>query len=532
MKKRIVPLLLASALLISTAACSGNTEDTSSGDSTSSGNSSTDSATTEIDTSEHVTISYLTLGDIPTNETERALAAVNEILTEEVNAEMSLRWIEWADYTAQYNLALASQNGDLDLVVTASDWLDGWPNVQKDAFLPLSEEMLKTYAPKTWEQVDEAGHWKDGMYDGQIYLIPEDAYAQWINHGFMYRSDWAKEAGLDDGVHSWDDMQVYLQYLKDNKPDIIPWDVSGSTGMTAEVAKGWQDSHTDDITIDGFGIQLFWGESKDDPYHLSRFFIEGDGLLEFATEMKEWADAGYWRADVLNYTGDTASILKEGGTGAHEHITQSWYTDLRPNMDKNFPGSDLDFFYFGEETQNLVKLVTTHGAMAVAAQSQNPERALMVYDQLRFNQEVYDLMAYGFEGEQYTLDEETGMLSWTEGYDNATNGVTFNFWGGRNDDLERKVDFYAWEPYEEKVAEYEKVAIEYPYGTFIPDKDSLPQLENLANIYNTYMPQIAFGKMAGTPEECVEQFRNELKQAGYEEALAEVERQLQETYGG
>lgn len=206
MKKRIVPLLLASALLISTAACSGNTGDSSTNDSTNSGNSSTGGSATEIDTSEHVTISYLTLGDIPTNETERALAAVNEILTKEVNAEMSLRWIEWADYTAQYNLALASQNGDLDLVVTASDWLDGWPNVQKNAFLPLSEEMLKTYAPKTWEQVDEAGHWKDGMYEGQIYLIPEDAYAQWINHGFMYRSDWAKEAGFEDGIHSWDDM--------------------------------------------------------------------------------------------------------------------------------------------------------------------------------------------------------------------------------------------------------------------------------------------------------------------------------------
>ena len=82
MKKRIVPLLLASALLISTAACSGNTGDSSTNDSTNSGNSSTGGSATEIDTSEHVTISYLTLGDIPTNETERALAAVNEILTE------------------------------------------------------------------------------------------------------------------------------------------------------------------------------------------------------------------------------------------------------------------------------------------------------------------------------------------------------------------------------------------------------------------------------------------------------------------
>ena len=33
--------------------------------------------------------------------------------------------------------------------------------------------------------------------------MPEDNYEQWTNHGFAYRLDWAKEAGLEDGVHSW-----------------------------------------------------------------------------------------------------------------------------------------------------------------------------------------------------------------------------------------------------------------------------------------------------------------------------------------
>ncbi len=39
------------------------------------------------------------------------------------------------------------------------------------------------------------------------------------------------------------------------------------------------------------------------------------------------------------------------------------------------------FFYFGEETGNVVALSITHGAMAVSAASKNPERALydMIY---------------------------------------------------------------------------------------------------------------------------------------------------------
>ena len=101
-------------------------------------------------------ITYLVTGDKPTNRTDEVLAKINELLTEKINAELEFRWIEWTDWQTQYNLALATQSGDIDLIGTATDWLDAWPNSQKGAFMPLSEDMLKTYAPKTWESVSEA----------------------------------------------------------------------------------------------------------------------------------------------------------------------------------------------------------------------------------------------------------------------------------------------------------------------------------------------------------------------------------------
>ncbi len=54
---------------------------------------------------------------------------------------------------------------------------------------------------KTWESVSPE-HWDMCRYNGEIYLMPEDNYAQWTNHGFIYRLDWAKAAGLDK-VDSW-----------------------------------------------------------------------------------------------------------------------------------------------------------------------------------------------------------------------------------------------------------------------------------------------------------------------------------------
>ena len=79
--------------------------------------------------------------------------------------------------------------------------------------------MLAKYAPVTYETVPQED-WDLCKYNDNIYLMPEDNYAQWTNHGFAYRLDWAKEAGLEDGVHSWEDMTTYFKYVCDNKDEL------------------------------------------------------------------------------------------------------------------------------------------------------------------------------------------------------------------------------------------------------------------------------------------------------------------------
>lgn len=101
--------------------------------------------------------------------------------------------------------------------------------------------------------------------------------------------------------------------------------------------------------------------------------------------------------------------MKEGTSGTRQHHTETW-TGFRTDMEKAQPGSDLGFFFFGEEMDNLVSLNITHGALAIASASQHPERALMVYDLLRNDPEIYRLMMYGIEGEMYTHDEN--LATW------------------------------------------------------------------------------------------------------------------------
>ena len=557
MKKRVLALFLATTMAAGLTACGGSSDTAATaakepaaeaGAETDAAEEGGDAAATgdawdawsEVDTSEHVVINYMTTGDKPSGElaatVDAALAELNDILTEKINAELQIYYISWTDYLSNYNLTLAQMDGSVDLVGTASDWLDAWPNAKNGAFLELSEEMLQTYAPKTWASVSPE-HWELCKYDGEIYLMPEDNYAQWTNHGFIYRMDWAKEAGLADGVQSWEDLTTYFKYVKETYPDITPWDSDGT--QYGQMAGGWITSHSDYVSIDGISANAMWGGTKDDLYTIySPYMTETDSLVEYAKMMKEWDEIGVWQTDVLNNTASTnRDDYRVGKVAAEQHHTQTW-TDLVSHTTQNTiydtdEDAETGFFYFGQETGNVVALNITHGAMAVSAGSENPERALMVYDMIRNDPECYQLLCYGQEGVSWEKTDN-GMKTTPEGYNADTqnvNGVT-NFWWGRNDDLEIRDASRNWEKIDALYAEYDSKKIDYPYGQFILNNDNIQSyIANINEIYTNYMKQISFGKYSGTAEEIVAEFQQALKDAGIDIVTEEIQRQIDEVYG-
>jgi len=518
--RKVLTALLIGAMAFSMVGCGAGSKSTSA--------SSTTSVKSDgsIDTSQHVKVKFVVLGNKPTNgRLESAMEKVNEKLKEKVNAELEIQYVEWADWQTQYNLLLASGDSSIDLITTATDWLDAWPNIKKGSFMPLSEDMLKTYAPKTFESVSQE-HWNQCKYDGKIYLIPEDNYTQYTNHGMYYRGDWAKEFGLGD-INNFQDMGKYLQGVKDKKTGVIPWDVSGTAANGNALAGGYINSNTKNIVIDGIPIglsTLFYGKSKDDLYTLTSPYMEGTTFDDFATLMKSWSDAGYWREDVLNYDGTTRDLMYAGQSGADQHHSQTYYTDARPNMDKKQPGSDLKMFPFSEPSKNLVKTVITHGALAIGANSKNPERALMIYDLLRNDKEIYRLYNYGIEGKDYVVTSE-GKLGRPDGWDKTKDALDTNFWCGRNDKLEL-IDTNWFSGRDEMIKNYNTYAIEYPYGQFIFDNSKVTtEIAAMADVCAKYIPKIAFGKVTD-PKAEVSAFREELKAAGYQKVFDEIQTQL------
>lgn len=509
MKRKITALVMTAVMTISSMACGSSKK------------SASDFQYRNIDISgPTVTITYLTIGDKPINGmTEKVLEKLNELLLKKANAKLDIYYIGWNDYLENYDKTLDMGNVNVDLVAAGSDWLDAWPNAVKGNFLPLTDDMLKTYCPQTYRYVSTTD-WKSCSYDGRIYFIPENEYTQWINDGFVYRSDIAKNADIGE-IQDWDDLTRYFKYIRDMNPEMIPWDADGKG---AEQTLGYIMSETKYTPIYELGAYGVWGIYKDIPNLIVSPYLSGPTLENYANLMKQWNKMGVWREDFKDYKGENTAFYN-GDSAIVLANTEDFYTKIKPNMNIYQPESNVKFFWFGKN-ENLVKRSILHGAIAVYSKSKNPERALMVYDILRNDRECYNLIRYGIEGVQYQITPR-GTLEKPSGYNDERDGITTNFWWGRRDAYEIKDSSYQWDDYNELLSEYNKIAVDYPWDrTPFSTTTISKRIQDVTKVCDKYIPEIAYGRYENTAKQEVEEFRRELKEAGIEE----VTKYLQSIY--
>ena len=466
-----------------------------------------------------VTVTYLTIGDKPSNgQTERVIEKINKILIKKVNAKLDIYYVGWKDYLENYNKCLEERGLGVDLVCAGADWLDAWPNAIKGNYYPMDEKYIQKYCPNTYAHVSK-DLWKDCSYNGSIYFIPENEYSQWTNHGFAYRKDLAAEAGLEEGINSWSDLTEYFKYIRHAYPEMIPWDYKGDSSIPS---LGYMMSVRKYIPIYEVTTYGIWGADNSNPAKIISPYYEGQDLIRYAELMKKWNAMGVWRSDV-SLAGDNDAEFYSGQSAVLQHHTQNYYTIIKPNIGISLPEAEVDFYWFGKEMSNLVKVSNLHGAMAVSANSRNPERALMVYDILRNDPECYRLIRYGIEGSQYVLNDD-GMLEKPSGYNEETNGIVTNFWWGRRDELEIQDSTSSWDDYYALIKTYDRVAVEYPWESVAfstPEINS--KLPPIVEVCNKYIPLLSTGQYEETAGDMVAEFRSELKAAGMEEVTAELQ---------
>jgi ABC-type glycerol-3-phosphate transport system substrate-binding protein len=469
-------------------------------------------------------ITFLLLGNKPTNgRADAAIAEINKIVGPRIGVELRTQYIEWADWQNQYQLALASGDPNLDLIVTATDWLYAWEIARRGGFYPLTPELIRANAPMTWAEIPQS-HWDICTENGKIWFIPEDQYSQYTNHGMYWRTDWAAEGGITE-ITKFEDLERYWDVVKRNHPEAYPWDINGAEYRDMGLITAYIQGKRPVQTIIGLATGNFniFQYNISDPYTVVSYYMDGSDFVDAAVTLDRFAKKGFWREDVLNYRGETRNLLLAGLSGSDQHHTQT-FVGLREQMDKEQPGSELQMYWWGMENNNVNKDLLTHGALAINGASRNVEKALQLYDLLRNDKQIYTLYNYGIEGRDYVIRSD-GRFSRPEGFNSTNDALDTNFWAGRVDKFEPEWDTW-WTGRTAFVDNLNTFAQEYPLEKFSFDNTRVAaEMAAMGDVCATYIPSIHFGKTSN-PERAVADFRAALRSAGYDRVKAEVQAQL------
>ena len=513
--KRIVSVLLTTAMAVGMFAGCGSSAATEGASSDSQG--STAASTTEtgaVDTSEHVDLTMYLIGD-RTPDFDEVYGKINEILEKKLNCSLNVEFLSWGEHDTKYSLLFSSQE-DFDLIFTASSWCHYEQTVALGGFEPLSEDFIKTYAPDIWSVVPEVA-WNQAKIDGQIYMVPN--YANEFGQDVMaVRGDLMEKYGFDD-ISSWDDVMSFYK-------------ACAADGMYASLGAPWyQYFQTQGLSTTGGAPQggelvLYDAQNPDD---LDFTYVpEWDGFRDYCLQMKELADAGCWSNDVLNSTDERQTGLLTGKTASMIWNIGSCNTYAKQANEEN-PDWNVTIVDPVASQPKKVNSYINNG-MAINASSKNKERAMMVLNEFYTDPDVYDLAMLGVEGKHWEAvgDDQYKVL------DESGYGVSNNCnWGWNNANIQRTEYIENRTALDDKTDELKEafnnnIKEEHVYDGFNFDSTSVStQFAAVEAALGNYYEPLTNG-LVDDVDESIEEMKAALESAGIQDVLAEMNRQAAE----
>lgn len=523
-KKMLILILVMTFIVATLAGCTGkpNNESTTSENTSSDGtskdstNASSDN-TSKVDTSEEVQLVYYLWGtEGPAN--RDILNEINKKLKADINATIEVKYIDWPDVATKYPLLFASGE-QFDMAHASSNAVISYFALAAQGSLTDITDMLDTVAPKLKAEIPEDS-WKSAEYKGRIYGVPT-AYTEFTPYGYVYRRDLKEKYGLDE-INSIETMEAYMDAVVKNE-SFPPLNGNSSDAqnlyrMFVDLTGSWIEAPG--IPLSEMHLVAVSPEKYDDIIHPA-FTKEFE---DWAVMMHEWSSKGYWPKDILSAQQDAKTNFNNGISGGFITHMPDW-TGNYGTVKKNMPGVETDFWCFAEKNGKIKRKLGVENITIISANSKNPERALMAIEKFMTEEEYYRLIQYGIEGRQYEIVD--GIARKPEKFNPDVDAGGFAAWALRNDRFNIPYDTEDPRRYE-LIKKWSKVAINNPYVGFSFDSTSISsELAAIANVNSQLGVQIMLGKTAD-PKKAVEEYRNQLKQAGIEKVIEEVKRQLKD----
>ena len=377
-----------------------------------------------IDLSEPYTVNMYLIGDTP-NDWDRILELTNEYL-EPFNTSLNVTIMSWSDYQTMYSLVLAGGE-QVDLIFTAP-WCYMYTEAAKGSFYELTDEFIANNMPLT-NKYQAVESWDETTISGKTIAVPSNV-ASPMGKIVAIRQDLADKYGIS-GLTTWEDYMNFCQTIAEQETPESGIYAMPASGNNSELWDVYRQQYDTFAAVSSGNVVMYYQYDGDIPAKEDiKLVCELDYFRDFAHDMKTLADAGAWSRSAL-----TNTVTDDDAFGNLQGASIAWNTSVFTYMEQAEKTEGVECAAYDITQDHLVGAEAySNNDMAITAGSQNPERAAMVLDLMKFDTYLNKLLLLGIEGEHYSINEQN---EYTE-LENSTNYAAFSTsvsWAIKNGDL-------------------------------------------------------------------------------------------------
>ncbi|THF73341.1 ABC transporter substrate-binding protein [Cohnella fermenti] len=422
---------------------------------------------------------------------------VNKYIKDKINATVKLMPVSVGDYVQKMNTVLAAGE-EFDILWTGY-LLHTEVLASKGALQPL-DELLTNDAPELKAAVPQV-IWDGLKIDGQLYGIPNQQISAFRN-GVLVQKRFADKYNLDvSSIKKMEDLEPFLEQIKQNEPDIIPYGNFGSQYYP----------HSPNWSVPVGSDYHFFVKKGDTSYQLLNYPEEDLDAYRLASK---WYKAGY--------------IYKDAGTSKMTDfepqglIAVLGSTTLKPGIEQDEQakngGNEVIAIPLEDWYTNGYSDSTNQ---AISRTSRNPESAMMFLNLVNTDKTLYNLLINGIEGVHYDKISDD-VIKAKDGSRYAPN-MDWVFGSVFNSYLKEGQSATIWEE-TKKINETAEVN---PIGGFKFNSEPVStELANLNAVWGEYKQGLATGTLDF--DTTWPKLQERLKKAGQEKYAAEVAKQFNE----
>lgn len=500
MKKRLALLCALALTVTSLAGCSG--QNSSGTEETAQNQEASQTEVSDADnTGDVYTCKIVCVGDATTEACEAVAEAASEITMEKYNTKIELVRLSYGSFVEEVNLMLSSGE-KLDLF--PSFGYSTMTAANTGQILAL-DDLLKNYGQDILNSIPES-EWDCVTFGGQIYAVPNNKEkAQ--GFGIAMRTDMLEATGYDiSQIKEEADLEGLFAAVKEAYPDTYPL-VSDNGQM------GYSMVERDELGGD-FGILLNCTQTE------SAEVVDWYETEEYAELTKlhyDWAGKGYILPDAATST-ENAYDLIAAGKGF------SYFTNTKPGIEAEWVrkvGQDMTVL------EIVSPFKTTSGvsnSWYIAHQSEQPEKAMQVLNEIYTNPELSNLLINGLEGTHYVKDEENGVLTYPEGVDASNTTYSSVAWVWPNELITIPWEADGADIWEQTDAFNQSAKDSYCLGFVWDNSKVLNEITACNNVTAKYANALMCGSL--DPDTALPKMIQELKEAGVDAIIQEKQAQV------